>query len=243
MNLTNLRKAADYLKKQHYWNKRTVYKKDIIEDIKALRRDFENVIVNGEGISAVTEPIKLGKRNFGRFRIVWNYSYDIYAYALEPSIRPIDVFLNKMTAAGYYHHPHVYKGNNSICTGDGEESIYSAYGNGRIHDLFLIANSILHGYNVRSAFASISSWGNTYKCPRCGERTKIAEDLYRCQECNVVACRNCMALICRDKDCRRGYCKRCALSYKYKHRHKPKDILCMDDHGKMKQVRPRRKKK
>lgn len=239
----SLRNAANHIKGRLYRDRKTIYKKNIIEDIRALRKEFKNVEVTTGGISIETEPIRLGKRNFGRFRIEWeNFSYKMRAQGLEPRIRPIDVFANKvMAGCGYYHHPHTSR-IGTICAGDGNDSVVLAVEEGRIYDLFLILNSILHGYDARSAFASLSSWRKTQKCYRCGQSTKILEDLYKCQDCGITACRNCMALICRNKDCRRGYCKRCARIYKYSYGCKPKEIQCIEDHATMKQSRRRKKK-
>lgn len=238
----SLKATVDAIKK--VYRSKKVYKKNIADDIRALKKEFEDVKISTKEISVVTEPIILEGRNFGRFKINWEYSrsrWDIRLEALEPLANPWDAFRKFIERRDdfYYTYPHPHIEGNHLCLGDGDEAFFAAWTQGRIFDFFLIVSTILKNYAPINAHRRVEKWNKTTRCCKCGKEADILKDIYKCTDCGITVCRSCMDFTCKDDNCRFGLCHRCNTMYQKT----PKKVhRCHRGHGNMLKKQVRKKK-
>ena len=177
---------------------------DIFRDLRALRREFDDVEIDIEEqeISVTTDPIVLEHIDFGRFdiRLAWKeigsvkQPYRVVALDPRPAARNESVT-----------HPHVQ--DECLCEGDGRAAVASALADSRIYDFFTLVSQILHTYGRGSAFVEIDRWDGAV-CEECGD-TMDEDERYCCQYCDSTLCSSC-AVSCNG--CQNSYCSECRRS-------------------------------
>src|SRR5262249_1962303 len=145
----------------------------------------------------VLEDIELG-----RFQIClnWRRSHSTLSYrivALDP---------NPAACNGDVTHPHV--NGEHVCEGDGHLPIARALAEGRLLDLFVIVDRLLHTYAPGRAYVELSSWqGNP--CHDCGS-IMDEEDYSSCRRCEALLCCDC-GFGCSA--CEQFYCGGCTSTF------------------------------
>jgi len=186
---------------------------DLWKDIVALDAEFDGVILDlqNRALSVTTEPIELEGVYLGTFQIElsWKDSgcghlwrYHIIAGDPHPAASNEDVT-----------HPHVQS--ESLCEGDGTESINAALQTGRLLDFFTLVNCVLRNYNSASAYIELEDWeGST--CSECGVLMN-SDEYFICAGCSTHFCEDCRSLCldCEESFCLScmGICQRCEEYY------------------------------
>ncbi|MGV3483994.1 MAG: hypothetical protein ACO1RT_06225 [Planctomycetaceae bacterium] len=180
----------------------TVSPQDIVNDIRSLRREFDEVQVDLKNrcLTVRTDNIVLDELCLGPFdiRLRWKAakSFDYRVIAVDP---------NPASSNSDTTHPHVH--NESLCEGEGATAIRRALAEGRIYDFFCIVDRILKTYNEGSAYVSLNDWSGI-ECSDCG-RTTDADTASSCERCQIDLCGDCLRTCGQCSD---HHCSKCILS-------------------------------
>jgi hypothetical protein len=175
----------------------------ILEDVHQLESEFEQVLIEPQRslIGVVTKPVTLRGIDLGPFQI--ELYLDRLAERFDAgAIDCVALDPNPATSCEEVTHPHVKS--NSLCTGDATVPIQSALREGRICDLFLLVNSVLHTYNSGSPYVSLDDWHGV-ACGDCGFSCD-RDNLYCCQGCECDFCDSCISSC---EICEESYCQGC----------------------------------
>ena len=168
---------------------------DLMNDIEALERDFDNVTFDRGGLVVRTKPVTLeygtDRVEFGRFDICFGMK--------QERVETADDFVNYHLKAvepnecdGYVH-PHIE--DNYLCEGDAVWPIRNAIKNGFLYEFFLVVNNTVNNYNNGSPYMPLSDWlygRNSVTCDICEGR--VHED-------DAAFCGACDRAICDSGDC------------------------------------------
>jgi hypothetical protein len=167
--------------------------RDILDQIGMIHEHFGNVRVEDQMIVAETGDIVLKGFNFGKFKIRYTFWRD--AFSVE-AVNPV----HNPNHHGIVH-PHV--DGQSLCLGEGRPAHDRARVQGRIFDMFVISDRILHTYQRITAYRSVSSWRpHHHVCEDCGAE---GETHRRCR-CNRWLCEGCGT---QCVSCHSWVCNRC----------------------------------
>lgn len=179
--------------------------RELMLDLLALEKEFPQVDYdpNTQRLSVVTEPIVLESLHFGPFRIelcLWHPFRDVLHHllciALEPHAASCDDTVT---------HPHVR--DDVLCTGEATTSLRHSIELGRIADLFMIVNSVLHTYNPHSPYIEIGRWDGQV-CYDC-DAVMSPDDEHFCEFTEHTYCQDCMGQCDCGNWCALGAMRRC----------------------------------
>ena len=185
---------------------------ELYAELVAAEEEFGAVAVDDFELYVTTEPITLEGIFLGPFEIRLNLSRldepDPYrVVALEP--HPAQTSSDTV-------HPHVH--NERICLGEGKAAVTAALTEGRLADLFMVMNRVLHTYGAGSAYVEVDRWYGI-PCREC-DTSVDDDDVYICRSCDSALCGecvrlcNCGAAACHDcatccYSCEETVCSRC----------------------------------
>lgn len=156
---------------------------DLYAELVAAADEFGDVSTENLEIYVSTEPISLEETYLGPFEIRLDLSqlhdpepYRIVALDPHPSAADSDVT-----------HPHVRS--ETACLGEAKAPLRAALEEGRIGDVFVLLDRLLHTYGAGSAYTELSHWDGT-PCHDCGDVVKH-DYLISCRSCDVDLCGDC----------------------------------------------------
>lgn len=172
---------------------------DVYAELCGTADEFGGVSFEGSELYVTTEPIDLEGTYLGPFEIRLDLDqlhgsepYRIVAVDPHPASTDSDVT-----------HPHVR--GEAACLGEARAPLRAALEEGRVADVFVLLDRLLHTYGRGSAYVELSRWDGT-PCRDCDD---IVDDDY------ATSCRGCDACLCGDcsrncSDCGHDYCSHCS---------------------------------
>ncbi|WP_437193250.1 hypothetical protein [Planctomicrobium sp. SH527] len=174
--------------------------RSLYEELLALEQEFPEVRYDlaEKTVSIITEPVILEGIELGPFEIRLDWTQ-------LPLTPPYEVLALEPHPAGDSPgttHPHVH--DRILCEGEAREAIRLALDQGRLGDVGLLINQVLHTYNPGSAYTKLADWEGV-PCADCGGPCP-AEDLTPCVGCEQSSCPDCCSS-CRE--CGDSLCSAC----------------------------------
>ena len=193
----------------------------IVRDLDAIRNKWGRVLVRTcltghtpyapQFLGVQTEPVVIEGVDFGKFFIGLPLAADCYRELPEPESRirfipytprapytargmneeQLRVAVESQTL---YYHPHV---NHSLglCFGDARVAVRGALQQGRLFDVFYLAQQRLFEYNAAGPYSPLSTWTGGWTCGECG--TACPPPIPRCgiNGCTnyITVCTSCQA--------------------------------------------------
>jgi hypothetical protein len=208
-------RASTELAKVQMVSRPTASLREILEDLEALEDEFPDVHwdLKEKTLSVITEPVRLRDIELGRFEIVLDYRH-------LHQTRPYRVIaLDPNPAAGEESTTHPHVRSEDLCEGEGKGPIQKALRAGRVYDLFVLINQVLHTYNADSAYIPLSRWEGT-RCRDCGSVVSDDDSVScdacgddACPECSTACSGCCRSLCCHCQDrcmaCGDLFCRNC----------------------------------
>lgn len=159
---------------------------ELYDELLALSNEFDGfeVDLRERKVSVISEPIVLEEIELGPFRITLHWN-DTFRHAARP-FRVTALEPNPPSSRSDITHPHVL--NEHLCEGDAATPLSLALQTGRLTDVFLIINRVLHSYNESSPYAALSDWRGV-DCHACGRY--VRGDASYCTQCEASVCDDC----------------------------------------------------
>jgi len=174
---------------------------DLLDDIKALEREFPKWQLCDDEFVVTTESIVLTADahsvDLGQFEIRLDLD------ALERGVSVYRIVALSPNMRENHIHPHV--SSDRLCEGAAEYPIKNALANGLIYDFFLIVYNTLSEYNSQSPYVKLEHWtGDFYDHDEDDEDNEDDEDDWTyCAICDArvlrdeaCSCNDCGSLVC-----------------------------------------------
>ncbi len=174
---------------------------ELYAELLAAQEEFGTVAIDGSEVYVATEAITLEEVYLGPFEI----RLDLARLGEQEPYRVAAVEPHPAASCSATVHPHVH--DSAICLGEGKAAVSTALEEGRLGDLFLLIDRVLHTYGEGSAYVELANW---YGAPCCDCGDSVDED-------ETSACGNCDAELCEDcvrscSQCGTSRCSDCATS-------------------------------
>jgi hypothetical protein len=174
---------------------------ELYAELLAAQEEFGTVAVDGSEVYVTTAAITLEEVYLGPFEI----RLDLARLGEQEPYRVAAVEPHPAASRSTTIHPHV--DSETACLGEGKAAISAALEEGRLGDLFLLIDRVLHTYGEGSAFVELANWFGT-DCRDCGDAVD-EDEISTCGKCDAELCESCVRSC---SQCGTSRCSDCATT-------------------------------